>query len=152
MGLDARVRCRCWEEGKTTPCPFPDRVALDREEDTVELRPEVKPDDERDRLFDRWRQTCCAHEDMRYASAWIGNWGGVWSFKQTLSKVGSDRFRTLLAQIPNGNGGLTSPAEAAAALAELDAFAWPDEFTRMVHALRTVFNASVVTGNPVAWC
>ncbi len=122
MGLDARVRCRCWEEGKTTPCPFPGLVELDRSCDSVELKPDAAWNLEQELRFDRWRSSCCAHEDMAYARARISNWYGVRLFQQTLCDLGRDRFATLLAEIPDGNGGLTSPAAAAAALAELDAF------------------------------
>jgi hypothetical protein len=122
VGLDASVRCRCWEEGKTTPCPFPDLVALDHEMDSLELTLAWEGNEEAHRRFERWRAECCPHDRMLLVNEWISNWSGVRLYQQALRAAGAERFPVLLAQIPDVNGGRTEPEMARRALAELDAF------------------------------
>jgi len=123
MGLDAGVRCRCWDEGKTTPCPFPGRVRPGDDMDLLELDLPWQGNEKLHNQFERWRQQCCAHQGMWLVNERISNWGGVRDFQQALRSAGATRFPTLLAQIPNLNGGRTPPASAQLCLPELDAFA-----------------------------
>jgi hypothetical protein len=122
MGLDAAVRCRCWEEGKTTPCPFPERVRLGTDMDLLELDLPWDGNEEMHRQFDSWRRQCCAHENMWLVIEYISNWSGVRAFQQALRSAGEARFSTLLGQIPDINGGRTKSEIANLCLAELEAF------------------------------
>jgi hypothetical protein len=132
MGLDAAVRCRCWEEGKTTACPFPDLIAVGTDLDQLELNLPWEGNEEKHWRFDRWRISCCAHHGMWLVNERIGNWSGIRDFQQALRSVGAARFATLLAQIPNNNGGRTSVEVAKSCLAELDAFASLGAFGRQI--------------------
>jgi hypothetical protein len=122
MGLDAGVRCRCWEEGKTTPCPFPEHVLRSDDMDMLELDLPWEGNEEMHRQFEIWRRQCCAHEDMWLAIEYISNWSGVRAFQHALRSAGGARFSTLLAQIPDLNGGRTQPEIAMLCLAELEVF------------------------------
>lgn len=123
MGLDAEVRCRCWEDGLVrTPPPAAEHVVLD-DEDGLDLdlpwvdHPDVHA------AFDDWLATACEHPGMIYEAAHIANWPGVRRFQAALRDEPEGGFPTLLRVIPDANQGLTSPADAAIALTELDAFA-----------------------------
>lgn len=117
MGLDATVRCRCWELGRCSPPPVP--VVFDPRYDEV-----VAVDPESWMEFDPWRSGACDHEDMCYAQERIGNWGEVGFFVALLTDVGRRRFRTLISELAyRVNGGLTSVNAAHEALAELRALA-----------------------------
>src|SRR5262249_1397719 len=70
----------------------------------------------------RWRRECCAHEDMWLVTERISNWGGVRAFQAALRSAGEARFSTLLAQIPDLNGGRTRAELAKLCLDELRAF------------------------------
>jgi hypothetical protein len=124
MGLDATVRCTCWEEGLTTPCPFPrDRIAIDDELDDLVLMLPWDGNLDAHSRFNDWRQSCCKHDDMQLAFAHISNWAGLRRFQEALRNSGSERFATLLAEIPGTNGGQTTSTNAGRCLAELEAFA-----------------------------
>ena len=100
MGLDAAVRCRFWEEGRTRPCPFPQRIQFGTDLDLLELDLPWEGNEEMHRQFDRWRWHCCAHENMWLANERISNWSGVRAFQQALRSAGEARFSTLLAATP----------------------------------------------------
>ncbi|MNS32452.1 hypothetical protein D3C72_645390 [compost metagenome] len=135
MGLDAAVYCNCWRDGKTTEPPIP-REWVNVDEDgwvwnsnprwSSGLRPGCEAYDraiEIDVLFDTWqRSEACQHEDMCLAKVWVSNWAGVSGFRQALRMAGEDRFQTVLAELPMGNGGTVPPETAARMLDELDAF------------------------------
>jgi hypothetical protein len=114
MGLDAFVRCRCWEDGGYQPPPIP--VSVD--EDGILSATEPCGDEEW-RAVDAWKATACPHEDMEAASEHISNWGGYRAFQSALETAGWQHFPTLKAELPNANGG-QMPAEASTrAFAEL---------------------------------
>lgn len=122
MGLDAFVRCNCWEEGRTTPPPVPvDFIYLD-EEGYLSLNLPYRDNEEQHHAFDYWRARCCEHDNMEYVSVHVSNWGGYRSFQQALGKAGWEHFPTLRAELPNANGGQLLPASAARALQELRYF------------------------------
>lgn len=117
MGLDAFVRCRCWEEALTSPPPLPaDQIALDEE---GFLHPTI-PYDGNEQLhhaFYRWREDACAHDRMEAAWERIGSWHSYSLMLTALAHAGWQRFPTLEAELPSTNGG-SMPAEAAARVLE----------------------------------
>lgn len=123
MGLDAWVRCRCWEEGKVKPSPFPEHTRLNLEEEAYfELDFPYKSNKDKYALFDKWTQECCEHGDLHYARERISNWGGYRLFQEALGQAGWEHFPVLKAELPEHNGGSTAPEAAALALQELDYF------------------------------
>jgi hypothetical protein len=126
MGLDAFVRCRCWEDGTYhPPPPIPaERIGV------VDGSLEPLVDGEW-RDFDRWKRTACAHPDMDAACEYLANWGGYRAFQQALRQVGT--FPVMTEHLPNGNGGEMPAAISAQVLAELTYFdALPDVGTETV--------------------
>jgi len=119
MGLDAFVRCDCWEKGLQVPPALKPHVYLD-DEGSLALR---EPAGEDARLYDQfaeWRQSACPHEDMEYANERVANWAGVRIFSDLLTDLGRNRFSSLLQALPEGNGGQTSAIAARHMLSELD--------------------------------
>ena len=125
MGLDASVRCRCWEEGKCTPPPYSDFVHLDNE-GYVNLDLPWQSHRDEHRIFYRWQESCCPHKGMNYAIQRISNWTGYRLFQQKLEEIGWGKFPSLQETLPSANGGRTYPELAARALIELDLFAEQD--------------------------
>lgn len=121
MGLDATVRCNCFEEGLTKPPPFPLNWLILREDGYFGLRPEADVA-ENWRQFEEWEKTCCEHKQMEAASEHISNWSGYRLFQAALENVGWENFPLLAKELPNANGGLMASEAAASALFELDLF------------------------------
>lgn len=135
MGLDATVRCRCFEEGKLKPGPVPlDELYIDEEGYlwSRKLAAASKKFDHRqfearygvlERQFEEWTHSCCEHEDGEYCSEWVSNWGGCAQFQSRVKAAGGeDEFPLLSRLLPHTNGGLYPAEKAAATLAELDRF------------------------------
>lgn len=134
MGLDATVRCTCWEEGKTTPPPVArSRIRLDAATDDLDLDLPWDGNHEAHAAFQDWLESCCEHPRMRFAWERISSWAGVRHFQNALRALGADKFPRLLAAIPDTNGGMTKPADAGACLAELSAFEKQGSFHRRIH-------------------
>ena len=138
MGLDAAVSCRCWEDGL---CNVPAALAPRLWQDPVtgevnQTIPEHLPEQEDVELYVEhylWvMQGACAHEHMRIVSERISNWGGLRDFQHALRSAGRERHAALLREIPDGNGGLTTPAAARMCLTELDHFCSMGEFGTVV--------------------
>ncbi len=71
MGYDAYVRCRCWEEGRIKPGPFPlDQIEIN-DYDDMPSTPAVPGGHDLETLiaFDTWVMTCCEHENMHRQNA-----------------------------------------------------------------------------------
>lgn len=117
MGVSASVRCRCWEDGLI---PLPPGVAGLREDAEGYLEA-TAPNQIGDVELEQWLSEACAHKAMRQVDADLGNWPRYRSFCSTLARVHAGRCPTLLAELPQANGGLTGAGAAAQALAELDA-------------------------------
>ncbi len=118
MGLDASIRCRCWEDGKT-PAP-PCAPSLDED---GWLEPAEGADDiERSSAFYRWVNEACPHEDMEAVTQHISNWGGYRLFQEALEGLGWDHFPTLQRVFPEVNGGMAGPEDSRHCLAELTRF------------------------------
>lgn len=122
MGLDAKVRCRCWEEGKIKPLPFPEHIRLNLDEGYFELDLPYEGNEDKFSRFDIWTEDCCPHGDLTCASEYISNWTGYRLFQEALGQVGWERFPVLKAQLPERNGGSTDSESAAQALRELEHF------------------------------
>lgn len=134
MGLDAYVRCTCWEEGKTSPPPVPRaRVVLNPESDELDLDLPWEGHREAHAAFQDWLETCCPHSRMQLASERISSWAGVRHFQAALRTLGADRFKTLLAAIPDTNSGRTDARDAKACLEELGRFEAQGPFGRRIH-------------------
>lgn len=123
MGLDAFVRCNCWQEGRTTVPPVPlENMYMDEEESCLTLTLPWKGNEDQYRALSRWLNGCCPHKRMQYASARLSNWSGIRLFQQALKKAGPEHYPILLTGLPNLNGGQMSSADAATALEELRHF------------------------------
>lgn len=135
MGLDATVRCRCFEEGKLEPGPVPAEDLYVDEEGYLSSRKldeAFKKFDYRryearyglleDEFFE-WSRNCCEHEDGDYLAEWISNWSGCGEFGSLVEEAGGEeKFPLLSNLLPDGNGGIYPAEKAAATLAELDRF------------------------------
>ena len=126
MGLNAAVMCRCLQDG----LPVPERygmVVVDPDGYPVPA-PAYRGNEALHDDFDRWVSTCCPHPGMEAVSRQIGNWSGVRRFRQVLlDNDEGGRFGTLLKELPNANGGLTSGAAASRMHAELRRFQGADD-------------------------
>lgn len=131
MGLDAVVRCRCWEEGRATPFERPELVTVGCEGFLELSIPWDKASAPIHQRFDIWLDTCCRHPQTHFAQDWIANWFGVSDFKLALNEVDPKRFQTLQNELPSTNGGSTSPEAAASCLVELDEFESAGTFGRV---------------------
>ena len=135
MGLDAFVRCRCFEEGKLKPGPIPfEDLYIDdeeficsklldqkRKELSSEQFEELYGDLERD--FVDWTYNACEHEDGEICSERVGNFCGLLSIDAVLSSdEGESKYPLLNNMLPDGNGGLYPVEKAQPTLDELDRF------------------------------
>lgn len=70
-----------------------------------------------------WLAVCCPHRNLTYAQEFIASWKGFQAFSDALEEIGAERFPHLMAQLPDGDEGVTPPEVAALMLVELDDFA-----------------------------
>lgn len=175
MGLDASVRCRCFEEGKLKPGPVPvedlyidsDGYLASRKLDEAYKAYDRRRFHARYRsLFEAfydWKETCCEHEDGDYCFEWVSNWGGCGEFRHLVREAGGEKCFPLLSHLlPDANGGLYPAEKAEATLEELDRFLEalpaidPDVFYEgkyyTAESIRRLLLASMETGNPIRWC
>ena len=117
MGLDASVRCRCFEEGRYSEPPFP--IGID-EEGYPDLAERRSFEDVLE--FDQWLLSACEHGDMTLACEWISNWGGYRAF-QSAVRERSDQAPVLMRVLPNANGGKVDPEDSVVCLRELKCLA-----------------------------
>ncbi|SCG78867.1 hypothetical protein [Micromonospora humi] len=121
MGLDAYVSCRCWQDGLATPCPV-GPVGHDEDGHLTLVQP-GEYDATAENAFYAWLAgDACPHPHMELVSEGVANWTGVRLFQQALRAAGEERFPTLAAALPDRNDGGFPAEQAAAVLAELDAF------------------------------
>lgn len=118
MGLDARVRCRCFEDGRLKPGPVPvtdlyideDGYLASRTLDTASIRYDWRRYHARygklDEEFTLWLEDCCEHENGEYCSEWIGTWGMYGVFQDVVEEAGGKEVLPLLGHmLPTANGG-----------------------------------------------
>ena len=132
MGLDAGVRCRCWEEGLCAPTRLKPHIYLDAGSDSLDIALPWETHEMEVLEFDRWVEQACAHPGMRQAQEHVQNWAGVRAFQNALRTIDEECFRTLLREIPNSNGGLTLPEAAKDCLQELNRFQSTGTFGRHI--------------------
>jgi hypothetical protein len=139
VGMDAFVRCRCWEDRKTKPCPYPSLTRLSAEDNRLELDLPWEGNETEHSKFDAWIENACEHERMRLAWERISNWSGYRLFQTALQSSG-DYFAFLLQALPNSNGGLTSSIDAKRCLVFLEEFANQAEFGKQVILVNAASN------------
>lgn len=135
MGLDASVRCRCFEDGKLNPGPVPISDLYIDEEGNLASRTLDRARREYDYRrfdarygalsdeFDEWLSQPCEHEDGAQCSEWVSNWSGVAEFRALVEQCGGEQeFPILSTMLPSGNGGFFPVDKASTALEELDRF------------------------------
>ena len=119
MGLDATVRCACFERRRASAPPVPHESICVSEDGELRLDSRRNFDEETRNRFEAWQRAGCEHENMVFVSERIATWAGVSEFKLALSAVAGFTFPTLSSGLPDANGGTMSPATAEGALAEL---------------------------------
>lgn len=97
-------------------------ACIDDYDDSIDLRAPHRDDAALFRRLQEWIRSFCPHEEMEFVSESVSNWGGVGAFLRALHAAGADRFPTLIAAMPEANGGRADVATARRMLAELDAF------------------------------
>jgi hypothetical protein len=116
MGLDASVRCDCWEAGRTSEPPVP-RDWLDIDEgDFLALDFESCSEEDHEAV-EAWRESACAHPGMLHACERIGSYSWCRAFTDLLEEVGEGRFAALLAAV--GSAAPTPAVDSAKALEAL---------------------------------
>ena len=174
MGLDAFVRCRCFEEGKLVNCPVPyedlylseDGYVSSRTLDEAhaelgygEYRARFGPlDDE----FFEWKMHPCEHENMEYCSEHVGNIMGWATLQCIFEDAEEGTLSTLKTMLPTSNDGFFPASKAQQALDELEILRvhvrksgdqaeieWVDWKADILECL---LRASLETGNPIQWC
>lgn len=131
VGLDAYVRCRCFEEGKVTEPPLPIDDLYVSEEGNIESR---LLDKERERLDSRrfdarygalsdalhdWQDSCCEHPNMEICNERVCNISGWVELRWLFEQLGPIT-PTLSEMLPHANGGQFPASRAESALRELD--------------------------------
>ena len=135
MGLDAGVRCRCWEKGLCAPTRLKSHIQCDAEEGYLSIDLPWETHKKEVREFNQWVQRACAHPGMFQAVERISNWAGVRAFQHALRTIDKQGFQNLLREIPDNNGGLTSPEVTKHCLQELDRFGTVGSFGRYVQLI-----------------
>lgn len=135
MGLDATVRCRCFEEGKLKPGPIPyedlyideegylSSSMLDAAHEKYDYRRFQARYGNLEREFEEWSNNCCEHEFGDYCSERVGNIAGCAHFQSLVKESGGELAFPLLSNLlPIGNEGIYPAEKAVETLAELDRF------------------------------
>ncbi len=167
MSYSAFVSCNCYQEGKATAPPFPANIQISEEGLYLQTPEGLWEKDqtlvyEMDTTFDRWKQSACAHPDMRFASEYLSNNSGMGNFKQIVHALGGiHKFPILTAYLPTSNSGTLPAAFADKVLLELKLLETemvPDsanpigkEFAYMIGPLKKLAAASLETDNPIIW-
>ncbi|MEV6555842.1 hypothetical protein AB0M22_09010 [Nocardia sp. NPDC051756] len=149
MGLDAFVRCRCWQDGRTTTAPVPaDMIVEDGERYLMFSMPYERHEEQHHRVDDWIRNGACPHKRMDLVSERIANWSGYRLFQSALEAAGLANFPTLSAELPNNNGGQLSPTSAAAALVEIGLFRTQSDVGTETNLIDAATGEALMTGVP----
>lgn len=174
MGLDAFVRCRCFEEGKLINCPVPyedlyldedgyvSSRTLDEAQATLSYEEYRARFGRLDDEFFEWKMHPCKHEDMEYCSAHVCNIMGWVTLRCIFEDADEDMLPTLNTMLPTSNDGFFPASKAQQALDELEILRahvrtsgdqaeieWVDW---KAGTLERLLRASLETGNPIQWC
>lgn len=136
MGLDATVRCRCYEEGRLKPGPVPfedlfldegdylySRTLSDARERFGTEEYWERYGDLEEAFYDWLEAKACEHSFGEYREERIGNLAGIAEFRSRVEALGgSDKYPLLAEILPSGNDGMYPPELAKPALEELDRF------------------------------
>ncbi|WP_159080719.1 hypothetical protein [Nocardia suismassiliense] len=123
VGVDAFVRCRCWQDGRTTAAPVPADLIVEDGAGYLTLSLPYEGHEDQHHGLDGWiRDGACPHEHMEFASERISNWSGYRLFRSALEVAGAADFPTLSKELPDRNGGQLSPMSASSALVEIAEF------------------------------
>lgn len=155
MGLDASVRCRCFEEGRLRPGPVPtddlyineegylSSRKLDAARAKYSLRQFLARYYDLDVAFSDWQEHPCEHDGGAICDERVGDISDVSVFEGYCAEIGEDKLPVLSHIIPDCNGG-TFPAELAKeALCELDYFdSWLNEKMASTYVIMTLIDAS----------
>ena len=91
MGLEGQVRCRCIQDGRANPDPFPERLTWD---EALEPALTGKPTLEQWLVHDRWFKESCPHSGY-LAEERLGNISAIAHIRELLSRVTGERTRHL---------------------------------------------------------
>ena len=135
MGLDAFVRCRCFEEGKLKPGPIPfEDLYIDDEDHICSKFLDQKLEELGSKQFEElygdlesdfldWMDNACEHEYGEICSENVGNFCGLSNIYAVLSSdEGESKYPLLNTMLPNSNDGLYPVEKAQPTLDELDRF------------------------------
>ena len=158
MGLDARVRCNCVQEGKAKPHPFPDRLRLD---ETGEPILTGDPSDDDLETHEAWFAKSCAH-DGYVASESLGNVTSVKHLREFLRGLQGDpgpKFPLLLEKVLyNGThtGDWIPTADSEALLREVQVVLQSSDILSegekaFFNSMERLCQASLATGNPIVF-
>jgi hypothetical protein len=168
MGLDARVRCTCIKEGKTTPFPFPGRLAFDKCGDPFLLSQdeaaaqEMRESEDMSELhvFDKWEYDLGCGHDGHLVRTRIGNIAYVGHVREWINaheQTATPRFPILLKRVVYSGshcGDCINSSDAGALLRELEILASlaQDEHHRaFVESMLQLCKASLASGNPIVF-
>lgn len=120
MGYDAFVVCNCYENNKLKKkIPFSEFVKNNQEGLWLDLSWEGNED--KHEQFDNWKfREACEHEDMLICCEHLSNIRGMGLFREAISKLGKDKYSTLLRHLPEVNGGFLESKDAAKFLQDLE--------------------------------
>ena len=124
MGLDAFVHCNCYTEGLSEAFPLPELEQHFMQDEGGHLSlmlDELGYEEAHHRVLE-WMETACEHHHMLIAFEHISNWTGYRYLHQALEDIGWFNFPTLLAELPESNGGYTTAIKAEKVLEELALF------------------------------
>ncbi len=121
MGLDAFVRCRCYQDGLVA-APADLEPYIDADDEFLCLDLPYDGYEEAHQRFDDWMASECEHPDMEYASEYLSNWAGYRLFQNALERAGWHHFPVLKEYLPESNGGQLPEDLAEEALEELLVF------------------------------
>lgn len=133
MGLDATVRCRCWEDGLTSAPPVA-RELITEDEGYLSLSVDYDGNEDLYERLHAWKHGACAHENMKQAGVRVASWIGYGLFVEALETLGWERFPTLNAYL-EGTSATLPAASAPAALAELREFEGAPRAGKQVHLI-----------------
>jgi hypothetical protein len=100
MSLYASVRCKCYEQGKCSPPPFPDDIYIDENGYPALGLPENAATQPHFVQFREWLRTCCDHPNMHCAEIRIASGAGYYNFLTGLDVFGWKRLPTLRKTLP----------------------------------------------------
>lgn len=158
MGLDAHVRCRCIQDGRAKPHPFPERLIVDETANPVLTG---EPSDEESTVHDRWLAESCEHAGY-LVSERLGNISMIAHLREFLRALQGDpgpRFPILLAKVVydgTHSGDWISSEKAAGLLQEVNTILHSgdilaDSEKEFFASMKRLCEASIETGNPIVF-